>query len=53
VEHGTSEGALRTDIPAAELSAFALGALDAATGARSKAAVRRLVELVLDALAGR
>jgi AcrR family transcriptional regulator len=53
IERGVADGALRSDVPAAELSAFVLSGLDAAAGARSKAAVHRVVALVLDAVAAR
>lgn len=43
-------GEVRTDIPAAELGAYAVHALEAATNAPSQAAVRRLVGLTLDGL---
>ena len=42
---------VRDDVPVAELAAYALHALDAASSARSGAAVRRLVQLTLDGLA--
>ncbi|WP_291415837.1 hypothetical protein [Actinophytocola sp.] len=45
-----SDGRVRTDVPADELAAFCLQALTAAVGLPSKAAVRRLVGVVRDAL---
>ena len=41
---------VRADMPAAELAAFALGALEAAGTQTNKAATGRLVALVLDAM---
>ncbi|GAA4911867.1 TetR/AcrR family transcriptional regulator [Streptomyces coeruleoprunus] len=43
-----AEGDVRSDVPAAELAAYCLHALEAAGGLPSGAAVRRLVAVVLD-----
>lgn len=48
-----ASGDVRDDIPLAELAAFAVHALDAATHAPSQAAVRRLVKLTMDGLSSR
>ena len=45
-------GAVRADVPAAELADYALGALSAAAGAASEAAVHRLVAVTLAGLRG-
>jgi AcrR family transcriptional regulator len=42
---------VRADVPPAELAGYCLSALEAARGLRSKAAVRRLVGVVLDGVA--
>lgn len=47
-----ADGDVRDDIPSAELAAYAVNALDAATNAPSAAAVKRLVRLTLDGLRG-
>lgn len=47
------EGDVRDDVPASELAAYAVSALEAASSAPSRAAVRRLVGLTLDALSAR
>jgi AcrR family transcriptional regulator len=47
VTEAARAGHVRADVPAQELSDYALGALSAAGGAASAAAVRRLVELTL------
>jgi AcrR family transcriptional regulator len=43
-------GAIRTDVPPAELTSFSLHALEAARATSSRAALHRLVTLVLDSL---
>lgn len=45
-----STGALRNDVAPDELATYCLHALTAATDLRSKAAVRRLVKVILDGL---
>ncbi|MDB5214701.1 MAG: TetR family transcriptional regulator [Myxococcaceae bacterium] len=47
---GAKSGELRADVAADELATFCLHALGAASALPSKAAVRRLVSLILDAL---
>jgi AcrR family transcriptional regulator len=47
---GVRAGHVRDDVPADELAAFCLHALDAAADLRSKAAVRRLVAVTLAAV---
>ncbi len=50
VTEAAAEGAVRGDVPAAELAAYCLHALEAAGGLPSKAAVQRLVAVTLDGL---
>jgi AcrR family transcriptional regulator len=50
IEEGAGAGDLRTDIAPDELAAYCLHALAAAAGLPSKAALQRLVEVVLDGL---
>jgi AcrR family transcriptional regulator len=47
---GAETGALRDDVPAAELAGFCLHALTAASSMRSKAAVHRLVSVTMTGL---
>ena len=47
---GVAEGSIRTDVSPEELARYCLSALGAATGAASRAAVRRLVTVTLDGL---
>jgi len=47
---GATSGIFRDDVPAAELAAYCLHALTAASSLTSKAAVRRLVEVTLTGL---
>jgi AcrR family transcriptional regulator len=47
---GVGSGRIRSDVPPDELASFCVQALAAAKGAPSKAAVRRLIGLTLDAL---
>jgi AcrR family transcriptional regulator len=50
VAEAAEAGAARTDVAAEELAAYCLAAVGAARALRSKAALRRLVEVVLDGL---
>lgn len=50
VVQGVAAGDLRGDVAADELVSYALHALDAARGARSSAAARRIVAVTLDGL---
>jgi AcrR family transcriptional regulator len=50
VQEGADAGELRDDVPPRELAAYCLHALDAAAGAASKAAVKRLVGVTLSGL---
>lgn len=50
VAEGAAAGAWRDDVSPDELAGFCLGALGVASSIRSKAAVRRLVEVTLDGL---
>lgn len=50
VVEGVERAQIRDDVPPDELASFCVAALSAASGAASKAAVRRLVALTLDAL---
>jgi AcrR family transcriptional regulator len=47
---GAQSGELRNDIAAGELAGYCLHALTAAGGLSSKAAIRRLIEVILDGL---
>jgi AcrR family transcriptional regulator len=51
IEEAAQNGGVRTDVAAAELAVFCLHALGAAASLPSKAAVRRLVDVTLGALA--
>jgi AcrR family transcriptional regulator len=53
VKRGVRAGELRRDVPADELVTYALHALAAATALASKAAVRRLAQITIDALRAR
>ncbi|UUV35932.1 TetR/AcrR family transcriptional regulator [Amycolatopsis roodepoortensis] len=50
IADGARSGDLREDVPPAELATFCLHALTAADGMKSKAAVRRLVQVTLAGL---
>jgi AcrR family transcriptional regulator len=50
ITEGTAAGQLRSDVPPDELASYCLHALTAAGDLPSKAAVRRLIEVTLDAL---
>ena len=50
IREGAAAGAIRDDVPPAELASFCLHALTAAGGLTSKAAVRRLVGVTLAGL---
>ncbi|WP_340682769.1 hypothetical protein LCL61_29450 [Amycolatopsis coloradensis] len=50
IADGARSGDLREDVPPAELATFCLHALTAADRMRSKAAVRRLVQVTLTGL---
>ena len=50
VTAGVAEGSIRDDVTSEELTRYCLAALAAATGAASRAAVRRLVTVTLDGL---
>ena len=50
LREAADSGAIRTDMPLAELTRFCLHALSAAAQANSSAAVERLVQLTLDSL---
>ena len=50
IEEGAGLGSVRADVPARELARFSLHALAAAAGVRSKASLRRLVDVTMDGL---
>lgn len=50
IAEGVEGGVIRDDVPPSELAAFALQAVEAAGAASSKAAVQRLVAVILDGM---
>lgn len=52
LEDAAGEGQVRSDVPASELTSFCLHTVTAASSAGSKAALERLVGLMLDGLQG-
>ncbi len=50
IAQAAADGEARTDVSPAELAAYCIGGVNAATGLPSKAASRRLVGIVLDGL---